>query len=111
MTDLVRERSALTTSVILIIIALLEASYRHGRRTLWLFKLVRRDNGRFIIGNASLLWPATVCAEFAVFLPYLLAMKSIYVDRSDPASAYYWRCLTTYVLSPSLGAVCSGADV
>jgi len=86
---------ALTTSVILIIIALLEASYRHGRRTLWLFKLVRRDNGRFIIGNASLLWPATVCAEFAVFLPYLLAMKSIYVDRSDPASAYYWRCLTT----------------
>ncbi|GAA6001703.1 uncharacterized protein JCM10292_005000 [Rhodotorula paludigena] len=67
--------------------------YRRREKRFWLWKLVTRPNGRYIVGNQHALFAVFSFVGCAVFLGYVINFRRVVILQQYQQRAYFWRCL------------------
>ncbi|GJN93781.1 hypothetical protein Rhopal_006839-T1 [Rhodotorula paludigena] len=67
--------------------------YRRREKRFWLWKLVTRPNGRYIVGNQHALFAVFSFIGCAVFLGYVINFRRVAILQRYQQRAYFWRCL------------------
>ncbi|POY70711.1 hypothetical protein BMF94_6295 [Rhodotorula taiwanensis] len=65
--------------------------YRQRKKTIWLWRLVRRSNGRYIVGNQHALFAIFSLITCAVMIGYLVNFHQVFVLKTHQDDAFYWR--------------------
>ncbi|BGP51401.1 hypothetical protein JCM10450v2_007343 [Rhodotorula kratochvilovae] len=67
--------------------------YRRREKRFWLWKLVTRPNGRYIVGNQHALFAVFSFISCAVFLGYNTNFRRVVILHEYQQRAYFWRSL------------------
>ncbi|KAG0659123.1 hypothetical protein C6P46_005294 [Rhodotorula mucilaginosa] len=62
----------------------LVVEHRRRKKSIWLWKLVRRTNGRYLVGNFI---------SCAVSIGYFASFYQVFIDGTHQHEAFYWRTL------------------
>lgn len=67
--------------------------HRRRKKSIWFWKLVRRTNGRYIVGNQHFLFSVFSFISCAVSIGYFASFHQVYIDGTHQDEAFYWRTL------------------
>ncbi|GAA6055033.1 hypothetical protein JCM3770_006704 [Rhodotorula araucariae] len=67
--------------------------YRRREKRFWLWKLVTRPNGRYIVGNQHALFAVFSLISCAVFIGYNVNFRRVVLLHRYQQRAYFWRSL------------------
>lgn len=69
--------------------------YTHVRegKKLWLWRLVSRTQGRYILGNAANLWVICCLVNIVLQIAFVSLVYEIYAHDGSQSSIYFWRTL------------------
>lgn len=73
--------------------AMVAADYRQRKKGLWLWRLVRRANGRYIVGNQHLLFALFSFIVCGVLLGYFINFHQVYLQKQEQQQAFFWRTM------------------
>ncbi|GAA5882344.1 hypothetical protein JCM3774_005077 [Rhodotorula dairenensis] len=86
----------LTVCGIILSIAYLTAilvDCKRRKRSIWLWKLVRRPNGRYLVGNAHFLFAIMSLAVCGCLVGYVHNFWSVAIEGNHQGNAFFWRTL------------------
>ncbi|KWU43804.1 hypothetical protein RHOSPDRAFT_34604 [Rhodotorula sp. JG-1b] len=63
------------------------------KKSIWLWKLVRRSRGRYIVGNQHLLFAAMSLITCGLSIGLTLSFYEVFFERSHQRSAFFWRSI------------------
>ncbi|GAA5862020.1 hypothetical protein JCM3774_006143 [Rhodotorula dairenensis] len=66
---------------------------RRKNRRIWLWRLVRRSKGRYIVGNQYLLFAAMSLLTCGLSIGLTSSFFQVFVDRTHQRSAFFWRSI------------------
>ncbi|GAA5827903.1 hypothetical protein JCM11251_007723 [Rhodosporidiobolus azoricus] len=87
---------ALTGYAIVLAIALLitmAIDYRRRKRPFWLYRLVSRPNGRFLVGNQHALFAILSIVAAAILIGFLNNTRRVVLLLKYQQRAFFWRTL------------------
>ncbi|GAA5990432.1 hypothetical protein JCM10908_007369 [Rhodotorula pacifica] len=67
--------------------------HRRRNKSIWLWKLVRRPNGRYLVGNAHFLFAITSLIVCGCLIGYIHNFWSVVIWRQDQNNSFFWRTL------------------
>ncbi|GAA5990360.1 hypothetical protein JCM10908_007332 [Rhodotorula pacifica] len=69
------------------------ADCRRKKKPIWLWRLVRRTNGRYIVGNQHLLFAAMSLVTCSLSIGLTLSFYQVFVNRTHQRDAFFWRSI------------------
>ncbi|GAA6019941.1 hypothetical protein JCM8202_001761 [Rhodotorula sphaerocarpa] len=66
---------------------------RRRQKSLWLFRLVRRSNGRYLVASSPLVFAIASFLACSCLIGYIHNFYRVALQRSDQSNAFYWRTL------------------
>ncbi|BGO95322.1 hypothetical protein NBRC10512_004338 [Rhodotorula toruloides] len=77
----------------IVYLCLMAVEYRRREKRFWLWRLVSRSNGRYIVGNQHALFAFFSLASCAVLLGYNNNFRRVALLQRFQSRAYFWRSL------------------
>ncbi|GAA5990358.1 hypothetical protein JCM10908_007331 [Rhodotorula pacifica] len=81
----------IVASSVFFVVLLVE--YRRRKKAVWLWRLVRRSNGRYIVGNQHFLFAIFSFISCAVLIGYFVNFHHVFIKKTHQHGAFYWRTL------------------